>query len=239
MGSGDRFVYPRIAGAIRKKIEDREYPLGSKIPSERELAAEFYVNRMTVRRALSILESEGLIQRKRGSGTFASSVPRKGDVCRLCGFTQTMREQGRKAGSRILTWRMLSCAPVYSRMEEQTEGRGVHEIVRLRLGDDLPVSVEYTYVPADILGDVHSCNPEASSLYEIMEQRGVQLHESRQEVTIIKAGKKEAKWLEIPAGSSVFLFTFQTYDRQGRVVEYCRAYMRTDRVKLEIELKQL
>ena len=65
MGSGDRFVYPRIAGAIRKKIEDREYPLGSKIPSERELAAEFYVNRMTVRRALSILESEGLIQRKR------------------------------------------------------------------------------------------------------------------------------------------------------------------------------
>ena len=56
---------------------------------------------------------------------------------------------------------------------------------------------------------------------------------------IIKAGKKEAKWLEIPEGSSVFLFTFQTYDRQGRVVEYCRAYMRTDRVKLEIELKQL
>ena len=88
MGSSDRFVYPRIAGAIRKKIEDREYPLGSKIPSERELAEEFYVNRMTVRRALSILESEGLIQRKRGSGTFASSVPRKGDVCRLKGGQQ-------------------------------------------------------------------------------------------------------------------------------------------------------
>ncbi len=202
-------MYPRIAGAIRKKIENREYPLGSKMPSERELAKEFYVNRLTVRRALAILESEGLIQRKQGAGTFASSVPRKGDVCRLCGFTQTMKEQGRKAGSRILAWRMLSCAPLYSDMEEQAVGRGVHEIVRLRLGDNLPVSVEYTYIPADILGEVHSCNPEASSLYEIMEQRGVELHESRQEVTIIKAGKKEAKWLEIPEGSSVFLFTFQ------------------------------
>lgn len=238
MGGGDRFVYPRIAGVIRKKIENGEYPLGSKMPSERELAKEFYVNRLTVRRALAILESEGLIQRKQGAGTFASSVPRKGDVCRLCGFTQTMKEQGRKAGSRILAWRMLSCAPLYSDMEEQAVSRGVHEIVRLRLGDNLPVSVEYTYVPADILGKVHSCNLEASSLYEIMEQRGVELHESRQEVTIVKARKKEAKWLEIPEGSSVFLFTFQTYDRQGRVVEYCRAYMRTDKVKLEIELKQ-
>lgn len=231
-------MYPRIAGVIRKKIENGEYPLGSKMPSERELAKEFYVNRLTVRRALAILESEGLIQRKQGAGTFASSVPRKGDVCRLCGFTQTMKEQGRKAGSRILAWRMLSCAPLYSDMEEQAVSRGVHEIVRLRLGDNLPVSVEYTYVPADILGKVHSCNLEASSLYEIMEQRGVELHESRQEVTIVKARKKEAKWLEIPEGSSVFLFTFQTYDRQGRVVEYCRAYMRTDKVKLEIELKQ-
>ena len=110
--------------------------------------------------------------------------------------------------------------------------------MRLRLGDGLPVSVEYTYVPEEILGEVRSCCPEASSLYEIMEQRGVRLHESRQEVTIVKAGKKEAKWLEIPEGSSVFLFTFQTYDRQGKVVEYCRAYMRTDKVKLEIELTQ-
>ena len=194
MAGGDRFVYAGIAGAIRKKIEDGEYPLGSRLPSERELAEKFYVNRMTIRRALAVLESEGMIKRRQGSGTYASSVPRKGDVCRLCGFTQTMREQGRKAGSRILSWRMLSCA--------------------------------------------HSCNPEASSLYEIMEQRGVRLHESRQEVTIVKAGKKEAKWLEIPEGSSVFLFTFQTYDRQGKVVEYCRAYMRTDKVKLEIELTQ-
>lgn len=189
-------MYPRIAGVIRKKIENREYPLGSKMPSERELAKEFYVNRLTVRRALAILESEGLIQRKQGAGTFASSVPRKGDVCRLCGFTQTMKEQGRKAGSRILAWRMLSCAPLYSDMEEQTVGRGVHEIVRLRLGDNLPVSVEYTYVPADILGKVHSCNLEASSLYEIMEQRGVELHESRQEVTIVKAGKKRQNGLK-------------------------------------------
>ena len=68
MGGGDRFVYPRIAGVIRKKIENREYPLGSKMPSERELAKEFYVNRLTVRRALAILESEGLIQRKQGAG---------------------------------------------------------------------------------------------------------------------------------------------------------------------------
>ena len=50
-------MYPRIAGVIRKKIENREYPLGSKMPSERELAKEFYVNRLTVRRALAILES--------------------------------------------------------------------------------------------------------------------------------------------------------------------------------------
>ena len=129
------------------------------------------------------------------------------------------------------------CASV-SHMEMPAQGGGIHEIVRLRLGDGLPVSVEYTYVPEEILGEVRSCSPEASSLYEIMEQRGVRLHESRQEVTIVKAGKKEAKWLEIPEGSSVFLFTFQTYDRQGKVVEYCRAYMRTDKVKLEIELTQ-
>ncbi len=96
MAGGDRFVYAGIAGAIRKKIEDGEYPLGSRLPSERELAEEFYVNRMTIRRALAVLESEGMIKRRQGSGTYASSVPRKGDVCRLCGFTQTMREQAER-----------------------------------------------------------------------------------------------------------------------------------------------
>ncbi len=130
--------------------------------------------------------------------------PEKGMCAASARFTQTMREQGRKAGSRILSWRMLSCAPLYSHMEMPAQGGGIHEIVRLRLGDGLPVSVEYTYVPEEILGEVRSCSPEASSLYEIMEQRGVRLHESRQEVTIVKAGKKEAKWLEIPEGKECF-----------------------------------
>ena len=80
-GGGDRFVYAGIAGAIRKKIEDGEYPLGSRLPSERVLAEKFYVNRMTIRRALAVLESQGMIKRRHGSGTYASSVPRKGDVC--------------------------------------------------------------------------------------------------------------------------------------------------------------
>ncbi len=74
MNTGLKYV--NIADSLRQRIQARHLPPGKQLPTEPNLAREFGVGRVTVRRALSILETEGLLRREKGRGTFVhDSVP--------------------------------------------------------------------------------------------------------------------------------------------------------------------
>ena len=71
----DRPVYQQIADELRTRIHRGVYPPGSQLPSESDLVAEFDVTRITVRRALAVLENEGLAELVRGKGMFVPEPP--------------------------------------------------------------------------------------------------------------------------------------------------------------------
>src|SRR3990172_982513 len=80
--------YYQIAGVIERNISEGEFPQGSKLPNEPELARLFGVSRVTVRHALSILHAKGLLLRQQGRGTFVSESLDKPKTVSLNGFIE-------------------------------------------------------------------------------------------------------------------------------------------------------
>ena len=85
-------LYKRIQNAIRKRIEAAEVTPGDAVPSERELAKRHKVSLMTARHALAGLEREGIVERRRGAGTFVA-LP-KIHFNKLMSYTEQMSSRG-------------------------------------------------------------------------------------------------------------------------------------------------
>src|ERR1700687_6348825 len=91
-------AYKRIQGAILKRLESGQLKAGDAVESERELAKIHRVSLMTARHALTVLEREGMVQRRRGAGTFVA--PPKIHFNKLMGFTELMAGRNLSACSR-------------------------------------------------------------------------------------------------------------------------------------------
>src|ERR1700758_1757495 len=98
-------AYQRIQGVLRKTIEAGALRPGDAVPSERELAKLHDVSLMTARHALASLEHEGVVERRRGVGTFVSAP--KIHFNKLMSYTEQMSSRSMKAGSKVLFARLV------------------------------------------------------------------------------------------------------------------------------------
>jgi len=137
---------------LRRRLEEGEFPPGSKLPSEADVAAEYGVSRVTVRRALQALVADGYLTTRRGSGTFVNdrdSVTRF-DVDLLRPWREQLLSSGNVARSRLLSY------------EEQAElPEELHGVVRfddadrLSLGlhvqevNGVPIAMSESWIPVD------------------------------------------------------------------------------------------
>ena len=133
--------YLEIESWLRERTRDG-LP-GSLLPSESELASQFQVSRMTARQAVQNLAKEGLVVRRRGSGTYIAEHPihRHGGV--LFSFTEDMRRRGMTARSVLLEAILRPAAAHEAEGLRLAESERVVSIQRLRLADEVPLAIEW------------------------------------------------------------------------------------------------
>src|SRR6201997_5111288 len=102
-------AYQRIQLAIRRRIDAGHLRPGDPVSSERDLAKLHQVSLMTARHALATLEQEGLVERRRGIGTFVAAP--KIHFNKLMGYTEQMAARGFKAASRVLSLKTVDDEP--------------------------------------------------------------------------------------------------------------------------------
>jgi GntR family transcriptional regulator len=95
-------LYVQIKDYLRLNIQNGVFAVNERIPSERKLAEQFDVNRLTVSKALSELAQEGLIYSRVGKGTYVSPARIDQALQSLASFTEDMSSRGKKASSRVL-----------------------------------------------------------------------------------------------------------------------------------------
>lgn len=228
-------VRRRIVGMV----ERGSLQPGEKLGAERELATRLGVSRSTLRQALASLEEAGVIRRVpgRGGGTFIASAKVERDLSRIVGVPMLLRDQGFTAGSRVVSVGVATAGPDAAEALGIREEDFVVDLVRIRLADGAPISLEHAVFPAELVPGL----PErdlGGSIYELIDREyGLRPEEAIEHIEVTEAGALEASILGIAAGSPLVSITRTTRDPNGVVFEYSRDLFRADRTRISVRVK--
>jgi GntR family transcriptional regulator len=226
-------VYRRIQNAIRKRIESSELNSGDPVPSERELARIHDVSLMTARHALAGLEREGLVERRRGAGTFVA--PPKIHFNKLMSYTEHMASRGLSARSRVLEARVMEHNLEVAARLGLPATSALVKIERLREAGDEPFALETCYLPASGYSElVHAPLGRTSLFATLKRDYGVELAYADEEVDATAAEANIADLLCVPRGASVLRIRQVIYSTKGKATIYVVGFYRSERHTLFI-----
>lgn len=232
-----RSRFRQVADQLREGIEQGEFPRGSMLPSEPELAARYGVTRPTINRAVAILRIEGLVRVERGRGTIVREIPliRRASVSRYSreareraggrgAFDTEIRALGMTPRSDVDVARVTPPADVAQALG-LPEGGEANTIVRRRrmYADDIPVQLAPSYIPADIaegtpLAEADSGPGGIISRFAELGMAQVRITES---VQVRRATDEEREFLRLEEDQAVTEIFHVGWTAEGRAVEVC------------------
>lgn len=234
-------LYHQINQAILERLERGHYLPGELIPPERDLAEEFKVSRITVRRAIEDLTREGFFVRIQGKGTFVTPLKVSGSSKRVGGFADELRLSGFEAEFKVIEISMIPCPPNVAPKLHLDAGSNVLHVYRLALADNEPIATAVVYIAVDESVSVDADELDRyDSIYSFLEER-YGFHFTGGERTMEAAGAtaEEAALLGIEEGSPIFLVRLIIWGQfRGEPVAYAKVAVRGDRYKYRIEIER-
>ena len=226
-------AYKRIQGTITKRLELGLLKPGDLVDSERELARIHRVSLMTARHALTTLERDGLVVRRRGAGTFVA--PPKIHFNKLMSYTEQMSGRGLAVSSKLLSIGDVETEhEIAARLSLPATSRLVR-VERLRLGGDEPFAIETCYLSANEYTDLTRAKLDRASLFSVLERdHALQIAYSDEEVDATTADAYTARLLGIPVGAAVLRIRQQIFSTKAKPALYVLGLYRSDRHTLFI-----
>jgi GntR family transcriptional regulator len=228
------------AEAVRQRLLDQinrgRLRAGDRLGAERGLAGQFGVSRSTVRQALADLESTGVVRRVpgRGGGTFLRLQKVERDLSHVVGVPALLRQQGMTAGSRVVSTAMAIADEEAATVLGLKRGDYVLDLVRIRLADGTPISLEHVRLPATRFPGLLD-RRLGGSLYELLEaQYGVTPGEAVERIEVVSALEDEATILSVEPGAALLSITRTTHDTEGVVFEWSHDLFRADRTVITV-----
>jgi GntR family transcriptional regulator len=217
-------AYLRLRQAIRSVVQQRDIEPGHALPSERDLALALKLSRVTVRKAIAGLVEEGLLTQRHGAGTFIAERIVK-PMSRLTSFTEDLRERGLRPRSEFFERVIGEVTPEESMAMNLSPGSLVVRLHRLRYGQDEPLAIERSVVPAGVLPDPMLVR---DSLYEALEQLGCRPRRALQRLRAVSLNAQQARLLHVAVGSAGLNVERRSFLDDGRVVEFTTSWYRGD-----------
>jgi GntR family transcriptional regulator len=226
-------AYQRIRSIIWKRIEAGHLKPGDVVDSERELAKIHRVSLMTARHALTSLEREGVVERRRGAGTFVA--PPKIHFNKLMSYSEQMASRGLVAGSELLCSKIIDYEPEIAARLAVTPNHRLVKVERLRHAANEPFALEVCYLSAEEFGGLVSAPLGKGSLFSILERDfGVELAHADEEVDATAADTRIAELLSVPRGTPLLRIRQVIYSTKGKATIYVLGFYRSDRHTLLI-----
>ncbi|ASN22059.1 GntR family transcriptional regulator [Arthrobacter sp. YN] len=233
IGMSDQAVqalYMEIEQWLRAKVmAGRE---GDPLPSEAELATQFGVSRMTSRQAMQNLAAEGLVRRKRGSGTYIAPRPMHRHAGPLMNFTSDMHRRGLTASSQLMSAELREAtAPELDALRQEPKSRVV-AIHRLRLADGTPMAIETTSLTPDC-ASVLAEDLETGSLHDALRSLGRQPTTALSWISARTASSAEANLLNLPPKSPVLVERRIISDQNEKPLEFTTTIYHPERYVID------
>jgi GntR family transcriptional regulator len=231
----NRPLYQQLERALRTAIESGHLVPEDALPAERDLATDFGVSRITVRKAIDGLVQEGLLVRRQGSGTFVRGRVEK-NFSKLTSFSEDMRARGRTPHSVWLKRSNGTVTPEEAMSLRSSPGTPVFRFHRIRYADDAPMALERATVLGDCLPSIDAVE---SSLYEALERSGHRPVRALQRLRAVLFDAEKAELLAARANDPGLLVERIGFDREGRAIEFSQSWYRGDTYDFVAELSDL
>lgn len=221
--------FEKIAQEIQQRIENEFYVRSQKLPSEYDLAKEFAVSRLTVRKAIDELIQKNILYKLKGKGTYVMS-PQKIQSGRsgLKGFTEAAKEYGKTSQTEVITFHEMTNVPsVIQEALKLGSKDTLYELVRRRNLDSDPMTVEKIYL-AEAYVEGLTAKDFEGSLFERLEEK-IEIAYSHQEIEAILVTKELAELLNVPVGGPLLKVHSVTYTKDGVPILYDESYYRADK----------
>ncbi len=225
-------LYQRLKRVMRESIETQIWEPDDPVPSERDIAELLDISRVTVRKAIDGLVEDGLLVRKRGSGTFVAGRVEK-NFATLTSFTEDMAARGRKVHSNWLVRESGLVTPEESLSLSLSPGSAVFRFHRIRYADNVAMALEYSSIAGQCLV---SHEEVEDSLYEALRARKHNPVRALQRLRAVLFSDNQAELLDIDPGSPGLLIERIGYSAAGAAVEWTRSYYRGDAYDFVAEL---
>ncbi len=227
-------LYLQLKRSLREAIDRQVFALDDALPSERQMAAELGISRITVRKAIDALSAEGVLVSRQGSGNFVATQARiDKNFATLTSFSEDMRARGRVPRSEWLKRNAGTATPEETMKLGISPGTQVLRFARLRFADDSPMAIETATVVASVLPGLDSV---VESLYAALEKAGNRPVRALQRLSAVLLDDEQAVLLRTEPDAAGLLVERIGFGRDGRAIELSQSVYRGDTYDFVAEL---
>ena len=241
--------YHQIYLVLREQLREGRFDAG--MPGEVTLMAQFGVARVTIRRALSQLSDEGLIERVPGRGTrpvhkskdlplSASRQPQSaGQTARLTGLLENLVTMGLRTTVKVLSVNVLRAPDDVAQILRLPPGVAVQKAERVRSTTEGPLSHITTWVPDSIAGGFGKRELASKPILVLLEESGVRVGRAEQTISARLADVDMARHLDVAVGSALLAVRRLIYDEDDKPVQWLHGLYRPDRYEYQMQLSRV
>jgi GntR family transcriptional regulator len=224
-------LYQQLNEALRGLVGSGEFKTGARFLSEREVSVRFEVSRITANKALSNLISEGILEYRKGVGTFVRGGVLDYDLRSLVSFTGKAAAAGKKPSTRVLAFNTVPASSVSARIAgalRVSGGDRLYTVERLRLADGVPVILERRFVVESLCPGLHQ-KDFGSSLYGVWTERfHLEIAGADQTICAAAIRGREARLMDVPGGAAGLVVRSVGWLRDGKPLWWERTLYRGD-----------
>ena len=228
-----------VKKAIVENIDNDLYHSNEAIPSEKKLMEFYNVSRITIRKAIDELVTEGYLYKIQGKGTYVKADEGSNNLFSITSSTEDVQKMGMKPSKKTKISRIEFASPKRAKALEISTNDQVEVIGRISYADLEPLNYTIAFLPEKIFPGLTEYDLEHESLYKLInDQYGVRITKARRTIEAVLAKDEIAKYLEIEEGMPVILFRCVTYgivSGKETPIEYFKCYYRTDKYKFYID----
>ena len=233
-GRGPR--YKQLCRHIGSMVAAGILRADDQLPPERDIAEIAQVSRVTVRKAIADLALDGLIEQRQGAGSFVRGGGERTEqsLTSLVSFTENLQARGITSTSEVLLTGVFRPAPNEAMVLGLSPHHQVARVHRLRRGDGVPMALEHSSLPEDILPRPDKVQ---TSLYDLLRKRGKAPTRAIQRVTAVNAPGPVARHLDLAEGAAVLQIERTAFLGTGRPIEFTSGFYRSDVYDFVSELR--
>lgn len=228
--------YEKIAFDIKEDILSEKYKPNEQLPFEKELCEKYNVSKMTVKKALDLLVNDGLIIKRRGSGTFVKDITEK-EIQRIIEKKQfsglTTTSIGHKVTSKVLEFKIINATKEIADILKIEEDEFIYFVHRVRYVDDKAVVIEKTYIPLNLIPGMKLADVKKSIYGYIKDKLGLNIQSAHSTVRAMKSDELDREYLNLEKDEPILEVERVAYLDNGKVFEYSFSRHRYDKFEFK------